>query len=245
MNRLFSFITHNGCDILTYRPWWAEGIVHGMTLRDMCFKGEDVVSDSSRLCSAVGCSHLFLLNQTHGDVVVDLRDPAPVLEDLRVYGSLLKHREGDALLTAENEELIHKRIADGVTTADCVPVLLRGRGAWAAVHAGWRGLANGIIGKAVEQLGDVHEAVIFPAAASPRYEVGPEVVSAIGSSAVVEETEGKLSLNTAATASAQLRALDSTIRVESSGICTLEDTRLHSFRRDGAAAGRCVSFIVC
>lgn len=218
--------------------------MHGMTLRDMFFKGEGLVTDSSLLCSAMGAFHLLLLNQTHGDGVVDLRDPALILEDLRLYGNLLKHRGGDALLISEQEGSINERIAYGVLTADCVPILLRGQGVWGVVHAGWRGLANGIISHAVKRLGGVSEAVIFPAAAAPRYEVGQEVIASIGSSSVAESRFGRLSLDTAATAVQQLRRINPAARVESSGICTIEDTRFHSYRRDGDAAGRCVSFIM-
>lgn len=244
MNPLFTFVTHNGCELFTYRPWWEEGILHGMTLRSTFFKGEAVVSDAKQLCSALGAGQLLLLNQTHGDVVVQVSDPAPLLQELSLHGDLLKHREGDAIVISKQVLVDDKPLAYGISTADCVPIILRGTTGWGVVHAGWRGLANGIISKAVEKLGEVHEAVIFPAASTPRYEVGQEVVSAIGNSAVVDRDGGRLSLDTAATASNQLLSIDSKIRVAISGVCTLEDLHFHSFRRDGAAAGRCVSFVV-
>ena len=56
--------------------------------------------------------------------------------------------EGDALVTRD------PRLALRVVTADCVPVLLASETAIAAVHAGWRGLAAGVIGAAVERLGE-------------------------------------------------------------------------------------------
>ena len=54
--------------------------------------------------------------------------------------------EGDALVTRD------PRLALRVVTADCVPVLLATETAIAAVHAGWRGLAAGVISAAVERL---------------------------------------------------------------------------------------------
>jgi len=76
-----------------------------------------------------------------------------------------------------------------VTTADCVPVFLvdPGRRAIGAVHAGWRGVAAGIL---EEALGTLHDAFgtepsdvhvhLGPAICGRCYEVGPEVFAALG-----------------------------------------------------------------
>src|SRR3954468_2390869 len=79
----------------------------------------------------------------------------------------------------------HNGILLGVKTADCVPVLMADRrsGAFAAVHAGWRGTVASICIKAVSQLaqeydtkpGDLRVA-IGPAAGVCCYEVGQEVI---------------------------------------------------------------------
>jgi YfiH family protein len=79
------------------------------------------------------------------------------------------------------------RVLIGVKTADCVPILIgdASTGAFAAVHAGWRGTVAGIVTEALQQLdreyatrpADVRVA-IGPAAASCCYEVGAEVISA-------------------------------------------------------------------
>jgi YfiH family protein len=78
-----------------------------------------------------------------------------------------------------------KSVFVGVKTADCVPVLLAdpSTGAFASVHAGWRGTAQSIVQKAVarmEELFGSKPAVLIcaigPAAACERYEVGSEVI---------------------------------------------------------------------
>ena len=100
-------------------------------------------------------------------------------------------REGDVLPDARHEErcdaltTARPRVLVGVKTADCVPVLLgdTATGACAAVHAGWRGAAAGIVGVALARMGrefgtraaDV-VAAFGPAALGCCYEVGPEVV---------------------------------------------------------------------
>lgn len=77
-------------------------------------------------------------------------------------------------------------ICVGVSTADCVPILLydRERRVVAAVHAGWRGTAKGIVGRTIEVIG--HDtgvspaelfAVIGPSISATAYEVGEEVAS--------------------------------------------------------------------
>jgi polyphenol oxidase len=92
--------------------------------------------------------------------------------------------EGDALVTDD----IGRGI--GVRTADCVPVLLldAGRRAVAAVHAGWRGTATGIVARAVEKMtldfgsrpADIH-AALGPSIRECCYEVGPEVANKFSS----------------------------------------------------------------
>lgn len=73
----------------------------------------------------------------------------------------------------------------GAKTADCVPVLLGDTktGAFAAVHAGWRGTINSIVPKAIEQMREKFGtnsqdliAAIGPAASGACYEVGADVI---------------------------------------------------------------------
>jgi YfiH family protein len=75
----------------------------------------------------------------------------------------------------------------GVKTADCVPILIGDSktGAFAAVHAGWRGTVQSIVKKAVANLADDYNSepenlicAIGPAAGCNQYEVGEEVITA-------------------------------------------------------------------
>jgi YfiH family protein len=75
----------------------------------------------------------------------------------------------------------------GVKTADCVPVLIGDpvKGAFAAVHAGWRGTVAGIVGYALERLQQEYESrpedlrvAIGPSASACCYEVGGDVIDA-------------------------------------------------------------------
>ncbi|MDA8432865.1 MAG: peptidoglycan editing factor PgeF [Nitrospiraceae bacterium] len=90
---------------------------------------------------------------------------------------------GDAVITREKGVLV------GVQVADCVPVLVheKGKKVVAAVHAGWRGTASAIVKKTVEAIldryaGEIKDIVVAigPAIGGCSYEVGGEVVDAVG-----------------------------------------------------------------
>ena len=71
-----------------------------------------------------------------------------------------------------------------VMSADCLPVLLCNTTGTqvAAIHAGWQGLANGILSKAVAQFSDPAQIVVWigPAIGPDAFEVGPDVLQAFG-----------------------------------------------------------------
>lgn len=145
----------------------------------------------------------------------------------------------------------------GVLTADCVPILLvdRGRRAAAALHAGWRGAAAGVLAAGLAQLGvasgttpaDV-EAVIGPAIGGCCYEVGAEVRAAFR--ARTGDLTAEAWERYGARWHVDLRAAARTLlltagvgRVALVGPCTRCDPGYHSYRRDGAGAGRQLSFV--
>ena len=106
------------------------------------------------------------LNQVHGRTVVDA-------------GALLEQSLGQ-VIEADAAYTDRVGVICAVLTADCLPVLLcdrEGRRV-AAVHAGWRGLAAGIIERTVKALnlpGDQLLAWLGPAIGPNAYEVGEEV----------------------------------------------------------------------
>ena len=84
---------------------------------------------------------------------------------------------------ADGHALAAPGLAAMVLTADCIPVALGAQGAVAALHAGWRGLAGGVLEEGVRALrelggsGDI-VAVVGPCAGACCYEVGEEVHAA-------------------------------------------------------------------
>ncbi len=123
-----------------------------------------------------------------------------------------------------------------VLVADCLPVALAGPDRVAMVHAGWRGLAAGVLARAAERFerGPV-EAVVGPGISRCCYEVGPEVLEAFAD--VHDAAEGRM-LSLRAVAEARLREAG-VEKVSHVDLCThCRDDLFFSHRRDGGVTGR-------
>jgi len=245
----FSIQETGDARFLVSKAWWAEGFKHGMTMTDMSFSQIDRAECARRLCETFDADCLLLLKQVHGCEVVDCRDSRTLNGMLESDSSFFKQtREGDALIVPHRQPIQGRRLLFGVLTADCVPVILRGNSGIAVIHAGWRGLAQGIIEASAKALTDTRKGIVLACAgstASARYEVGSEVMMAIGASAVASPAphQNKFLLDTAETAMRQLMKAVPTGSFVSAGICTVSDARFHSFRRDGDQAGRSITFV--
>lgn len=140
-----------------------------------------------------------------------------------------------------------------VLTADCLPVLLCDRAGTrvAALHAGWRGLAGGVIEAGVQALnvpGSELLAWLGPAIGPEAFEVGEDVRTAFvqqdnaAQVAFRPQANGKYLANIYMLARQRLAALGVTA-VYGGGYCTVrERERFYSYRRDGAT-GRMASLI--
>jgi YfiH family protein len=126
-------------------------------------------------------------------------------------------------------------------TADCLPIALAGRGAVAMLHAGWRGLATGMIASGVQAMRELGadgelSAAIGPGAGPCCYEVGDEVHEPF---AAIPEAHAGRHLDLKAIAAHQLRAAG-VATVADIGICTIcaDPSLLFSHRRDRGVTGR-------
>ncbi len=143
----------------------------------------------------------------------------------------------DALLTSRTD------LPLAVSAADCVPVLLWAPAGVAAAHAGWRGLAAGIVGATsralAQRMGDAAgiQALIGPAIRGCCYTVGPEVAARFDPSCVVEEDHAlRLDLPRATRLELERSGVS---RVHDLGRCTsCEPYWFYSHRRDGGTTGR-------
>ena len=235
-----------GISLLHSAEWHSAGIVHGFIGSDCDFSAAHYHRWQTAFLSAFESSALFLPLQTHSSFVVDLRGEEEYRK-LCVPERQLGFARCDALVFPSGGFDGHA--AFGVRTADCVPIIIKDRKNVALIHAGWRGLAAGIIGNTLNVMnpeGPV-SALIGPAAGVESYEVGEEVISAIGPNAVWgwRQRNGmdKTHLDLSATAERILKILCGSIAVVLSGVCTVTDLRFHSFRREGAPVGSNLAFV--
>jgi YfiH family protein len=175
------------------------------------------------------------LRQVHGVEVADL--------DLPAEGQ----RTADAAVTATPGRV------SGVLTADCMPLLFSDRAGTrvAAAHAGWRGMAAGVIERTVEAMGVAPREIaawMGPTIGPDAFEVGPEVRAAFvaadpgAAEAFVPGKPGKFMADLYALARQRL-ARAGVADIAGGGFCTFhESARFFSYRR-APKSGRMGTFI--
>jgi len=176
------------------------------------------------------------LHQVHGNRSLRLTEEIIVGEP-----------EADAAFTSQ------AGIVLAILTADCLPILVcADDGAEiAAIHAGWRGLAAGVIESCITRLLTPRERLLVwlgPAIGAVSYEVGDEVRAAF------VDADGNAAAAFAATRPGHWRCdlyLLAQQRLSALGIAkvfggkfdTFADDRFYSYRRDGARSGRFASLV--
>jgi polyphenol oxidase len=200
----------------------------------------------ARLLAFTGHSEAAWLAQIHGAEVVDAKDALAVA------------RAGEPLVRADASVTDQPGTICVVMIADCMPVLLcdaEGRAVGAA-HAGWRGLAAGVIEKTAQRVADLAgvepaqlHAYLGPCIGPNHFEVGEDVRDAFMSGAAGFATEaqhdataeafvpraeapGKYLADLPALARLRLQRLGVT-QITGGDACTVTDReRFYSYRRD-------------
>lgn len=192
--------------------------------------------------------------QVHGALVAEARTNRACPEAADARSQRVYPEAADAVWTDE------PLLTVGIVTADCVPVLVaESSGARvAAIHAGWRGLAAGVVTAAITELlrrgaspGEL-VAVVGPCVGGCCYEVDEPVLRALGTP-FGEELGAACSPTGAGHARVDLGALvvaelSRTLSQERVGrlenACTQCDpVRFHSYRRDGPRSGRLLHWV--
>ncbi len=179
----------------------------------------------------------------------------------QVHGvNVVKAKSDGVVRTADGCITTVKGLACTVLTADCLPVLMcdtKGQQV-AAVHAGWRGLAKGVLTSALAQFNaPPNEVLVFlgPAISSEYFEVGVEVLEAFFDTAKTNEHSNAIAqaispsskplhfyADLYALARASLLA-SGVVAIEGGAHCTYrEEETFYSYRRDGET-GRMASLI--
>ena len=170
----------------------------------------------------------IFMNQVHGNEVieVDSNSNSPVTAD-----AVITRQAGLPL---------------AVLCADCLPILIKGSKIVGAIHAGRRGILNGIIAETISRMralgGDNLVATIGPAICSRCYEVDlPMYLDAISHDAELATNTETHCLDLKRAARSQLSFQG--VEVSDLEICTAHDSNFFSYRRDGIT-GRNVGVIV-
>lgn len=188
---------------------------------------------------------------------VDFPFPAPPSWLRQVHGTRVVRVDSEAFAAGPPEA--DASVADdpgaicAVQTADCLPVLLcsaDGR-AIGAAHAGWRGLAAGVVEATVAAMAAAPADIMAwlgPAISQPAFEVGAEVREAFiaadpaAADAFVPNARGRWQADLYRLARQRLVAAG-VRRIFGGGLCTHADPDcFYSYRRDGET-GRMVSFV--
>lgn len=244
---------------LLLNPGWAEevAIVHGMTTRTaLPSPGKADLFESMRTLRAAGLVPdwpCIGAQQIHGVGMYWIgREFTETLHALPARvdptGTLAELHGTDALLTDHSELLLV------IQTADCLPVFVmdRNRSRVGLAHCGWRGLMAGLAGKLAEAMAahggaaSDFEAWLAPCIQPTHYEVSPSLVEkfqATFPAARVVRNETYLDLPSIARHQLEQAGL-APGNIVSAAECTLgRPDRYHSYRGQGEAAGRMLSFI--
>ena len=203
------------------------------------------------------------LGVEHGFGLRGAAEPAGLLRPRQVHGRTVVTADACRTDPAPEADAVISRepgVRVGVVTADCVPVLcasLRGD-LVAAIHVGWRGLAGGVVAASLDALRRSDERAEWVAVTGPHigpccYEIDDPVIDALRHE-LGDAVLAALRPTRAGHGMLDLGALVAHA-LESSGVtrtrigrlpdcCTRCDTeRFHSFRRDGAHAGRLIHHV--
>ena len=206
----------------------------GLNLGDHVGDDHHLVALNRKILDTCLPSSIKFLSQLHGVKVVDASDVAA-------------SQVADACVTSK------KNVVCAVLTADCLPVLFSNASGSivAAAHAGWRGLALGILQETVRAMrvsaSDEIYAWLGPAIGPTRFEVGLEVVEAFSQlnashCFISTQIDGKYLADLYLLAKLALAEVGVS-QIDGGEHCTFkEEDKFFSYRRDGRT-GRMASVI--
>lgn len=183
-------------------------------------KGLRIVFSNDKIENHIVGRNIFSMCQTHSTNI------KIVNENKVIYNNT------DGIFSSEKRNILK------IKTADCLPIFFmhKDHSFFGVVHAGWKGLKDGIIEKSIhlikKNVNDFENIEVFigPSISKKNYEVQKEFIGYFGSD-FIEKIDNKLFCNLKGIAKYQLRkfGLKNIIDVNQ---CTYENINYHSFRRD-------------
>ena len=188
--------------------------------KEINIKNLNIIFNTDNLSPAIGSKPIMQMDQTHSSTVNF------------IYGNKQIYKSTDALITSNRD------IALQVKVADCMPIFIFDKKSsfFGAIHAGWRGLANGIIENSIELLKEKDfnlrniKVFIGPSISKRNFEIQNDVMEYFDSKfSIVKDGKIFLSLQEVAIDKfASYGILD----ILNTNECTYDNLNYHSYRRD-------------
>ena len=188
--------------------------------KEINIKNLKIIFNTDNMSPAIGSKPIMQMDQTHSSTVNF------------IYGNKQIYKSTDALITS------NKDIALQVKVADCMPIFIFDKKSsfFGAIHAGWRGLANGIIENSIELLKkkdfNLRNIKVFigPSISKRNFEIQNDVMEYFDSKfSIVKDGKIFLSLQEVAIDKfASYGILD----ILNTNECTYDNLNYHSYRRD-------------
>lgn len=188
--------------------------------KEINIKNLNIIFNTDNMSPAIGRKPIMQMDQTHSSTVNF------------IYGNKQIYKSTDALITSNRD------IALQVKVADCMPIFIFDKKSsfFGAIHAGWRGLASGIIENSIELLKEQDfnlrniKVFIGPSISKRNFEIQNDVMEYFDSKFSIVK-DGKIFL------SLQEVAIDKFASYGISDIlntneCTYDNLNYHSYRRD-------------
>jgi polyphenol oxidase len=119
-----------------------------------------------------------------------------------------------------------------IKTADCMPIIIEGAKGAVFLHAGWRGLASGIIARPEIAMINPQRVLIGPSIHQCCFEVSEDFRQNFPDNPNFTKIDNRLTFNLQQEAKDQLRKLFPNLLVDIAPICTCCNPDFHSYRRD-------------
>lgn len=271
MNNIYNdilFLTHffqkgenqlkdNGQSLTVFSTTRQGGCSHGkygeMNINRYCGDNPHAIERNIDILSRkldISKDHIIMPHQTHGTEIRQISDN---------YFSLSSSEK--AILLEGTDALVTdvKDVCIGVSTADCIPIIIYDseHKAAAAVHAGWRGTVKRIVSKTIRFMGNCYgshpetlTAVIGPGISMDAFEVGNDVYEEFAAAGfnmgLISSFKNKWHINLPECNRLQLTEAGlKECCVYDTGICTYNNTgHFFSARRLGTASGRIFTGII-
>ena len=161
----------------------------------------------------------FSTTQTHSTDMI-------ALSDLKTSSASI---EGDGIF-GKISDIAASSIA--IKTADCQPILLLNESDFVFIHAGWRGLADGILEKTAHNITSPLHIYIGPCIHSQAFEVSYDFKDNFQETEHFFKVDDKYFFDLVGFTIQTLKKLYPNAQIQDSGICTFQNTQYNSYRRD-------------